>query len=229
MRRTLRRIDVSRRFREYQELGHKQGLLNFGFTWNVDAVEAYKIAYFVEWPLLEAYRKERLEAFDLYVDMNDPSRPALLATGDLIAAIRDVARYPMRVKPFMMPGIWGGQYIETDRGFAGGYGELRLELRADCAGKLAACHARRAGCGNSVPAGHGACPDGDHGGTQRAVVRRLFSGAIRLLGHDGRRQPLLPGSLRSSALSGNGSTSSWSSRNRITSWKNRAMPKFISV
>lgn len=102
-------LDVSR---EYQELAHKQGLLNFGFTWNVDAVEAYKIAYFVEWPLLEAYRKERLEAFDLYVDMNDPSRPALLATGDLIAAIRDVARYPLRVKPFMMPGVWGGQYMK---------------------------------------------------------------------------------------------------------------------
>ncbi|MDR9853336.1 class I mannose-6-phosphate isomerase [Paenibacillus sp. VCA1] len=102
-------LDVSR---EYQEKAHKQGLLNFGFAWNADAVEAYKIAYFVEWPLLEAYRKERLEAFDLYVDMNDPDRPVLLTIRDLLAVIRDVARYPLRVKPFMMPGVWGGQYMK---------------------------------------------------------------------------------------------------------------------
>ncbi|BFH65532.1 class I mannose-6-phosphate isomerase [Paenibacillus azoreducens] len=102
-------LDVSR---EYQEIAHKQDLLNFGFTWNIDAVEKYKIAYFVEWPLLETYRKERLTAFDAYVDMNDPGRPVLLTIRDLLAAIRDIARYPLRVKPFMMPGVWGGQYMK---------------------------------------------------------------------------------------------------------------------
>ncbi|MCJ8012722.1 class I mannose-6-phosphate isomerase [Paenibacillus sp. KQZ6P-2] len=102
-------LDVSR---EYQEIAHKEGLLNFGLSWNVDAVEKYKIAYFVEWPVLETYRKERLESFDVYVDMNNPRCPMLLTVRDLKAAIDDIARFPMRVKPFLMPGVWGGQYLK---------------------------------------------------------------------------------------------------------------------
>jgi len=102
-------LDVSR---EYQEIAYKGSLLNFGFSWNIDAVEKYKIAYFVEWPLLEGYRKERMEAFDWYVDMNDPNRPVLLTVSDLLAVIRDIARFPLRVKPFLMPGVWGGQYLK---------------------------------------------------------------------------------------------------------------------
>lgn len=102
-------LDVSR---EYQEIAHKGSLLNFGFSWNIDTVEKYKIAYFVEWPLLEKYRKEWMDAFDWYVDMNDPSRPVLLSLSDLLAVIRDIARFPLRVKPFLMPGVWGGQYLK---------------------------------------------------------------------------------------------------------------------
>ncbi|NGP45951.1 mannose-6-phosphate isomerase [Bacillaceae bacterium SIJ1] len=102
-------LDVSR---EHQEIAHKNGLLNFGFSWNVDAVEKYKIAYFLEWPLLETYRKETLTAFDWYVDMNEPKDPVALTVGDLQKVIRDIARFPLRVKPFLMPGIWGGQYLK---------------------------------------------------------------------------------------------------------------------
>lgn len=106
-------LDVSR---EYQEIAHKGSLLNFGFSWNIDAMEKYKVAYFVEWPLLEAYRKERLESFEWYVDLNDPQRPVLLTVRDLLAVIRDIARYPLRVKPFLMPGVWGGQYLKQIAG-----------------------------------------------------------------------------------------------------------------
>ena len=74
-------LDVSL---EYQEIAYKGSLLNFGFSWNIDAVEKYKIAYFVEWPLLEGYRKERMKAFDWYVDMNAPCRPVLLTVSDLL-------------------------------------------------------------------------------------------------------------------------------------------------
>lgn len=102
-------LDVSR---EYQEIAYKGSLLNFGFSWNIDAVEKYKIAYFVEWPLMEGYRKERMESFNWYVDMNDPSCPVLLSVNDLLAVIRDIARFPLRVKPFLMPGVWGGQYLK---------------------------------------------------------------------------------------------------------------------
>lgn len=106
-------FDVSR---EYQELKYKKNLLNFGMNWNIDAVEKYKIAYFVEWPILEKYRKQFLQKFNFYVDMNDSSQPVFINVEELYYLIDDIAGYPMRVKPFFMPGIWGGQYLKKIAG-----------------------------------------------------------------------------------------------------------------
>lgn len=102
-------LDVSR---EYQQIQHKKQLLNFGMSWNRDSVEKYKISYFVEWPILETYRKRIFQNIDLYLDMNKPEEPVFLTISDLEAMIRSVAQSPLRVKPFFAPGIWGGQYLK---------------------------------------------------------------------------------------------------------------------
>lgn len=102
-------LDVSR---EYQQVEHKTHLLNFGFNWNRDDVEKYKICLFVEWPVFETYRKETLNAIHYYIDMNDPKCPKLTTTHALRQMIGDIAQAPMRVKPFFAPGIWGGQFLK---------------------------------------------------------------------------------------------------------------------
>jgi mannose-6-phosphate isomerase class I len=102
-------LDVSR---EYQQLEHKAHLLNLGFSWNRDVVEKYKICLFVEWPVLETYRKEILDSIHYYVDMNEPECPKLTTVFTLRQMIADIAKSPMRVKPFFAPGIWGGQYLK---------------------------------------------------------------------------------------------------------------------
>ena len=102
-------VDVSR---EYQELGHKADLLNWGFEYNLDGVEKYKIAYFVEWPILESYRANHLTHFDYYVDLNQPTTPVVTTVKDLLEMITEVTRFPLRVKPFFMSGVWGGQYLK---------------------------------------------------------------------------------------------------------------------
>ncbi|MGG1636120.1 class I mannose-6-phosphate isomerase [Paenibacillus sp. FSL K6-3182] len=102
-------LDVSR---EYQQIQHKKQLLNFGMSWNRDSVEKYKISYFVEWPILETYRKRIFQNIDLYLDMNKPEEPVFLTISDLEGMIRSVAQNPLRVKPFFAPGIWGGQYLK---------------------------------------------------------------------------------------------------------------------
>ncbi|GLX66686.1 class I mannose-6-phosphate isomerase [Paenibacillus glycanilyticus] len=101
--------DVSR---ELQQIKHKQGMLNFGFASNLDNVEKYKISLFVEWPILETYRKRHFSDFDYYLDMNDEETPVVTAVSDLITVIQDIIRYPLRVKPFFAPGIWGGQLLK---------------------------------------------------------------------------------------------------------------------
>ncbi|MDF2958458.1 MAG: mannose-6-phosphate isomerase [Paenibacillus sp.] len=101
--------DVSR---EWQQVKHKLGMLNFGFDSNIDNVEKYKIALFVEWPVLETYRKRHLSEMDYYLDMNNEELPVLTAVSGLLPLIRDISMYPLRVKPFFAPGIWGGQLLK---------------------------------------------------------------------------------------------------------------------
>ncbi|WP_379128426.1 class I mannose-6-phosphate isomerase [Paenibacillus sp. sgz500958] len=102
-------LDVSR---EYQQVGHRQELLNFGLNWNRDAVEKYKIALFVEWPILETYRKQTLDEMDYYIDLNQPKQPVMAAVPALRHMISDIAKSPLRVKPFYAPGVWGGQFLK---------------------------------------------------------------------------------------------------------------------
>ncbi|WP_214626212.1 class I mannose-6-phosphate isomerase [Paenibacillus agaridevorans] len=102
-------LDVSR---ETQQALHASNLCNFGFDNNEDTLEKYKIAFFVEWPILEAYRKEKLGQFQLYVDMNKQDHPTSVAVDELLLLIRGLAAGPMRVKPFFAPGVWGGQYLK---------------------------------------------------------------------------------------------------------------------
>jgi mannose-6-phosphate isomerase class I len=102
-------LDISR---ELQQMKHKKNLLNFGFSNNQDAVEKYKIAYFVEWPILENYRKEKLGDFDYYIDINNEDKPTITSVQELFQMLQDVGKYPLRVKPFFAPGVWGGQYLK---------------------------------------------------------------------------------------------------------------------
>lgn len=99
--------------REHQQVLHKRGLGNFALDDNEDALEKYKIAFFVEWPILEGYRKQQLSAFDWYVDMADPEQPVGVTVEELTLLVQDIARHPFRVKPFFAPGIWGGQYLKA--------------------------------------------------------------------------------------------------------------------
>lgn len=101
--------DISR---ELQQAKHREGLCNFGLDSNIDNVEKYKIAYFVEWPILETYRKRHLTEMDYYLDMNQEDLPVLAPVSGLVELIRDICRYPLRVKPFFAPGVWGGQYLK---------------------------------------------------------------------------------------------------------------------
>lgn len=102
-------LDVSR---EHQQVQHRGQLLNFGMSWNKDSVEKYKIAFFVEWPILENYRKQILSQIDYYVDMNNEQSPRVVRTNDLETMIIGISANPMRVKPFFAPGVWGGQYLK---------------------------------------------------------------------------------------------------------------------
>ncbi|WP_417898676.1 class I mannose-6-phosphate isomerase [Bacillus haimaensis] len=103
-------LDISR---EKQQVLYKDGLSNFGDNASGDFVEKYKISFFVEWPILEKYRKETLKNFDYYIDFNQTEKPVMTSVSDLFAMAEDISNHPLRVKPFFAPGVWGGQFLKN--------------------------------------------------------------------------------------------------------------------
>lgn len=91
------------------------GLPNLGDDRCLSAGEKYKIAYYVEWPLLEAHKRALLldaRTASWYVDCSDATEPVVLSRQGLLEAVGDLASKPFRCRPFFMPGVWGGQRLK---------------------------------------------------------------------------------------------------------------------
>ncbi|HWI61287.1 MAG TPA: class I mannose-6-phosphate isomerase [Symbiobacteriaceae bacterium] len=85
---------------------------NLGDDRTVSSGAKYKDAYYVEWPLLEAHKRQVLAGVDYYVDCSNASQPVAVSMKALAAAIADASSRPFRCKPFFMPGVWGGQRLK---------------------------------------------------------------------------------------------------------------------
>ena len=79
----------------------------------------YKRAYFVDWPVLERHRHAIRPRISLWIDSNDENRWLALTGDDLRHTISWFARRPFRVKPWFLPGPWGGQFLKGHMGLDG--------------------------------------------------------------------------------------------------------------
>lgn len=98
--------------REAMVARHREGCSNLGFANEEQSAGAkYKIAYYVEWPLLEKHKYQALPQVDYYVDAsrNEPRFVSLPLLMELISA---VSTRPFRCKPYFQPGVWGGQRLK---------------------------------------------------------------------------------------------------------------------
>jgi mannose-6-phosphate isomerase class I len=84
------------------------------------ASELYKIAFFIDWRVADAWRHRLYGRVDFFLDLHDQrpgltgeleSRPRMLAGPTLRAAVSAAVRQPFRVVPFFDPGPWGGQWM----------------------------------------------------------------------------------------------------------------------
>jgi len=73
---------------------------------------AYKQLYFVDWPVLGREKRRALPRMDLFVDATTVEEPVVIAGDALRQALHDLARRPVRVKPWFAPGPWGGQWMK---------------------------------------------------------------------------------------------------------------------
>lgn len=84
---------------------------NFGTTRRMDGRESYKRCYFIDWPILDAYKGALIPQIEWIVDEQRIDRYAFMSGDALRDALARMARSTFRVRPWFAPGVWGGTYL----------------------------------------------------------------------------------------------------------------------
>ena len=85
---------------------------NLGSQRPLDAKEAYRRAYFVDWVVEERHLVTMLPRLDRFIDVQRLGPPTSLSGQALHRALATVSHRPFRVRPWFEPGAWGGQWIK---------------------------------------------------------------------------------------------------------------------
>ncbi|HVU10540.1 MAG TPA: class I mannose-6-phosphate isomerase [Phototrophicaceae bacterium] len=82
---------------------------NLGFH----APANYKQLYFVDWPVLNREKARLLPQLDWWIDGQKPDRLTVISGDDLRAALTLMSASPFRARPWLAPGVWGGQWMKS--------------------------------------------------------------------------------------------------------------------
>jgi mannose-6-phosphate isomerase class I len=72
--------------------------------------------FFVDWTVLDSHREDIAPKIDLWIDMQDPSRPTSLDGATLRATVEGLATRPFRTRPTFNTTPWGGQWARRELG-----------------------------------------------------------------------------------------------------------------
>jgi len=81
----------------------------------LSARKPFKRFSYVDQIILNKHKKRVLTQIDWYVDANNASCPKLLPRAIYDGILAAVSKYPFRLKPVYIPGVWGGQYLKQLR------------------------------------------------------------------------------------------------------------------
>ncbi|GLR18741.1 class I mannose-6-phosphate isomerase [Portibacter lacus] len=77
----------------------------------LDVVRRYKRAFFVDWRICDAIKKETFAHWDFVIDANKEEEPKIIPKATLDKALGQTVSQPFRLVPFFDPGPWGGQWM----------------------------------------------------------------------------------------------------------------------
>ncbi len=87
--------------------------INLGLQRSLDAKSAYKRAYFVDWPALNAHKAALLGRVDIIVDAQRPIEITCSSGESIRAGLERLSTTAFRARPWFEPGPWGGQWIKA--------------------------------------------------------------------------------------------------------------------
>ena len=72
----------------------------------------YKQAFFVDWRVLDRWKKKIYNRMDYILDTNVAGEPKMIPSEAFFAGLREASARPFRVVPYFDPGVWGGQWMK---------------------------------------------------------------------------------------------------------------------
>lgn len=108
---TLVYLDMARW--EIQMRFRRDAVANVGFdNASIRPGLQYKQAFFVDWRVLDRWKKKIWSRMDYILDTNVPLEPKMIPVAAFFAGLAAAARRPFRVVPYFDPGVWGGQWMK---------------------------------------------------------------------------------------------------------------------
>ncbi len=102
-------IDVPKN--EIQYRSRAGSVSNLGMMDVSDPKKMYKCFYFVDWVVLNKYKKQILPSVDLFIDGQRPEMPVWMDGTTLRKSLFLMSCNVFRVRPWFEPGAWGGTWI----------------------------------------------------------------------------------------------------------------------
>jgi mannose-6-phosphate isomerase class I len=72
----------------------------------------YKQGFFVDWRVLDRWKKKLMHKWDYVLDTNDRNNPKMVSGEDVRAGLETCLTRPFSLVPFFDPGPWGGQWMK---------------------------------------------------------------------------------------------------------------------
>ncbi|MDN3551489.1 class I mannose-6-phosphate isomerase [Mucilaginibacter aquaedulcis] len=86
-------------------------ITNLGAAGVEEPFNMYKRFYFVDWVLLNAYKKQNLDKIAIIADGQWPNNINWMHAADFKAGLNHLSQSVFRVRPWFEPGAWGGHWI----------------------------------------------------------------------------------------------------------------------
>ena len=71
----------------------------------------YKQAFFVDWRVLDRWKKKIYGRMNYILDTNVVDEPKMVPAEAFFAGLKEASKRPFRVVPYFDPGVWGGQWM----------------------------------------------------------------------------------------------------------------------